>query len=269
MAKKIPYRKIIISLIIPALALFFTSCTGAKKETASVAPIPAELLFPPPPPPEKGEGLWHINWYRPPKKVDPYIIAWEKEKWGEQMAMLIASRRRNVAFNLNPKTEWLKADAILEGLPDYVEIRRPDNLNGETTLFVDKTAIAYTLFDEAGGVVLRGPVSYQNSRISEGIPTPSGTFYLNPGSFVENRPWHKEGIPGGAPSNPLGPFWITIRGGVGMHGTTQLKSGPPSVGSATTTHGCIRTLPEDNYAWWHYLLEVVKSGKKAKVVISF
>ncbi|MBN9653526.1 L,D-transpeptidase family protein [Halobacillus sp. GSS1] len=78
--------------------------------------------------------------------------------------------------------------------------------------------------------------------------TPEGKFSLV--NKVKNRPWYKEGIPGGDPRNPLGARWLGIKvpgdwghtsGNMyGIHGTNA----PSSIGTYASS-GCIRMYNED------------------------
>ncbi|GEN52221.1 L,D-transpeptidase family protein [Halobacillus faecis] len=98
---------------------------------------------------------------------------------------------------------------------------------------------------------------YENGKLQKVFPvatgrtrnmTPEGKFTLV--NKVKNRPWYKEGIPGGDPRNPLGARWLGINvpgdwghtsGNVyGIHGTNQ----PSSIGTYASS-GCIRMYNED------------------------
>ncbi|MBX0358571.1 L,D-transpeptidase family protein [Halobacillus sp. Nhm2S1] len=98
---------------------------------------------------------------------------------------------------------------------------------------------------------------YENGKLQKVFPvatgrtrnmTPEGKFTLV--NKVKNRPWYKEGIPGGDPRNPLGARWLGIKvpgdwghtsGNVyGVHGTNQ----PSSIGTYASS-GCIRMYNED------------------------
>ncbi|WLR46397.1 L,D-transpeptidase family protein [Halobacillus litoralis] len=98
---------------------------------------------------------------------------------------------------------------------------------------------------------------YENGKLQKVFPvatgrtrnlTPEGKFMLV--NKVKNRPWYKEGIPGGDPRNPLGARWLGIKvpgdwghtsGNVyGVHGTNQ----PSSIGTYAS-NGCIRMYNED------------------------
>ena len=70
-------------------------------------------------------------------------------------------------------------------------------------------------------------------------PTPQGQFPVV--NKIKNRPYYKENIPGGAPNNPLGKYWVGLKVGkyngnvYAIHGTNDESS----VGKAVS-HGCIR-----------------------------
>lgn len=72
-------------------------------------------------------------------------------------------------------------------------------------------------------------------------PTPTGKFYIvskekDPIWIPPKSDWAKdqEPIPPG-PGNPLGPYWMNLGGGVGIHSTPD----PSSLGYSVS-HGCIR-----------------------------
>ncbi|RDY69073.1 hypothetical protein DXT76_17415 [Halobacillus trueperi] len=98
---------------------------------------------------------------------------------------------------------------------------------------------------------------YENGKLQKVFPVATGrTRSLTPeGKFslvnkVKNRPWYKEGIPGGDPRNPLGARWLGIKvpgdwghtsGNMyGVHGTNQ----PSSIGTYVSS-GCIRMYNKD------------------------
>lgn len=98
---------------------------------------------------------------------------------------------------------------------------------------------------------------YENGTLQKVFPVATGrTRNLTPeGKFtlvnkVKNRPWYKEGIPGGDPRNPLGARWLGINvpgdwghtsGNMyGVHGTNN----PASIGTYASS-GCIRMHNKD------------------------
>ncbi len=86
-------------------------------------------------------------------------------------------------------------------------------------------------------------------------PTPEGIFPIS--NKIKNRPYYKENIPGGDPSNPLGDRWIGLDVN-GTKGTTYAIHGnnnPSSIGKYISG-GCIRMYDKDA----QYLFEQVKVG---------
>ncbi|MBO9128378.1 L,D-transpeptidase [Bacillus sp. 165] len=86
-------------------------------------------------------------------------------------------------------------------------------------------------------------------------PTPEGIFPIS--NKITNRPYYKENIPGGDPSNPLGDRWIGLDVN-GTKGTTYAIHGnnnPYSIGKYVSS-GCIRMYDEDV----HFLFEQVGVG---------
>jgi len=93
--------------------------------------------------------------------------------------------------------------------------------------------------------------------------TPEGTFEIV--NKIKNRPYYKEHIPGGDPSNPLGDRWmgLDVNGTAGttyaIHGNNNSKS----IGKYVSS-GCIRMYNEDI----HWLFPQIKLGTKAVITNS-
>ncbi|MED4206272.1 Ig-like domain-containing protein [Neobacillus mesonae] len=93
--------------------------------------------------------------------------------------------------------------------------------------------------------------------------TPEGTFYIR--NKVKNRPWYKEGIPGGSPRNPLGKRWMELskqeNGGYpyGIHGNNNESS----IGKHVSG-GCVRMHNWDI----EKLFDQVVIGAKVKITTS-
>lgn len=88
--------------------------------------------------------------------------------------------------------------------------------------------------------------------------TPEGEFKVV--NKVMNPPYYKKNIPGGSPTNPLGPRWLGLSatgGSYGIHG----NSNPNSIGTYASA-GCIR-LKNDDIKW---LYEQVPVGTPVKIV---
>ncbi|UVI33010.1 L,D-transpeptidase family protein [Paenibacillus spongiae] len=93
--------------------------------------------------------------------------------------------------------------------------------------------------------------------------TPEGKFKIV--NKIKNRPYYKEGIPGGDPSNPLGDRWIGLDVN-GTKGTTYAIHGnnnPKSIGKYVSA-GCIR-MHNDSV---HWLFDQVKINSYAVVTSS-
>ena len=76
--------------------------------------------------------------------------------------------------------------------------------------------------------------SYRCATGTSGTPTPQGKFAIF--EKLENRPYYKANIPGGAANNPLGPRWMQFKsGGYAIHGTNT----DSSIGT-NASHGCVR-----------------------------
>ncbi|KAA0548532.1 L,D-transpeptidase family protein [Bacillus sp. BGMRC 2118] len=74
--------------------------------------------------------------------------------------------------------------------------------------------------------------------------TPEGTFQIV--NKIKNRPYYKEGIPGGDPKNPLGDRWLGLNAR-GTYGTTYAIHGnanPASIGTYASS-GCVRMYDEE------------------------
>ncbi|QOY37104.1 L,D-transpeptidase [Anaerobacillus isosaccharinicus] len=74
--------------------------------------------------------------------------------------------------------------------------------------------------------------------------TPEGTFKIV--NKIKNRPYYKDGIPGGDPQNPLGDRWLGLDAR-GTYGTTYAIHGnnnPNSIGKYVSA-GCVRMHNED------------------------
>lgn len=74
--------------------------------------------------------------------------------------------------------------------------------------------------------------------------TPEGSFKIV--NKIKNRPFYKEGIPGGHPNNPLGDRWLGLDA-MGTYGTTYAihgNSNPDSIGKYVSA-GCVRMHNED------------------------
>lgn len=93
--------------------------------------------------------------------------------------------------------------------------------------------------------------------------TPEGTFEIV--NKIKNRPYYKEHIPGGDPSNPLGDRWmgLDVNGTAGttyaIHGNNNSKS----IGKYVSS-GCIRMYNDDI----HWLFPQLKLGTKAVITNS-
>lgn len=77
--------------------------------------------------------------------------------------------------------------------------------------------------------------------------TPEGSFKIV--NKIKNRPYYKEGIPGGDPSNPLGDRWLGLDAR-GTYGTTYAIHGnnnPASIGKYVSA-GCVR-MHNDDVHW--------------------
>lgn len=88
---------------------------------------------------------------------------------------------------------------------------------------------------------------YRNCKLVRSMPcaigkastqTPSGKYRVL--EKIQNRPYYKDHIPGGHPSNPLGKYWLGIGNGYALHGTNN----EGSIGGAVS-HGCIRMYNSD------------------------
>ena len=76
--------------------------------------------------------------------------------------------------------------------------------------------------------------AYRCATGASGTRTPEGKYKIF--EKLENRPYYKLNIPGGAPNNPLGPRWMQFKsGGYAIHGTNTDKS----IGT-NASHGCVR-----------------------------
>ncbi|WP_456277502.1 triple tyrosine motif-containing protein [Bacillus sp. AK128] len=74
--------------------------------------------------------------------------------------------------------------------------------------------------------------------------TPEGIFPIV--NKIKNRPYYKDGIPGGDPSNPLGDRWLGLDAR-GTYGTTYAIHGnnnPSSIGTYASA-GCVRMYDDD------------------------
>jgi hypothetical protein len=74
--------------------------------------------------------------------------------------------------------------------------------------------------------------------------TPEGTFRIV--NKIKNRPYYKDGIPGGHPDNPLGDRWLGLDAR-GTYGTTYAihgNSNPASIGTYASA-GCVRMYDDD------------------------
>jgi len=90
--------------------------------------------------------------------------------------------------------------------------------------------------------------------------TPEGTFTI--ANKIKNRPYYKENIPGGDPSNPLGDRWLGLDVN-GTKGTTYAIHGnndERSIGKYVSA-GCIR-MRNDDIHWLYPLVKV-----RTKVII--
>lgn len=88
---------------------------------------------------------------------------------------------------------------------------------------------------------------YKNCKLIRSMPcaigkastqTPSGKYRIL--EKIQNRPYYKDHIPGGHPSNPLGKYWLGIGNGYALHGTNN----EGSIGGAVS-HGCMRMYNSD------------------------
>ncbi len=76
--------------------------------------------------------------------------------------------------------------------------------------------------------------AYSCATGTSGTPTPQGKYSVF--EKLQNRPYYKQNIPGGAPNNPLGPRWMQFKsGGYAIHGTNAESS----IGT-NASHGCVR-----------------------------
>ena len=93
--------------------------------------------------------------------------------------------------------------------------------------------------------------------------TPEGTFKIV--NKIKNRPYYKEGIPGGDPRNPLGDRWLGLDAR-DTPGTTYAIHGnndPDSIGTYASA-GCIRMHNDDV----HWLFDEVRIGTKVTIATS-
>lgn len=103
---------------------------------------------------------------------------------------------------------------------------------------------------------------FENGKLTKIFPVATGrTKSLTPeGKFpivnkIKNRPYYKEGIPGGDPRNPLGDRWLGLHAR-GTYGTTYAIHGnhnPSSIGKYVSA-GCVRMHNDDI----HWLFDRVK-----------
>lgn len=123
-------------------------------------------------------------------------------------------------------------------LPVVTEVLKPEISDEEIKYIVVVKQGEHTLFLYEGET-LEG--SFPVALVSPEYPTPNGKFYIikkekDPTWYPPKSEWAKdeEPIPPG-PGNPLGPYWMAIGDGIGIHATPDAASLGYSV-----SHGCIR-----------------------------
>lgn len=113
---------------------------------------------------------------------------------------------------------------------------------------------------------------YENGELVKTFPvatgktnslTPEGTFPIV--NKIKNRPYYKEGIPGGSPKNPLGDRWLGLNAR-GTYGTTYAIHGNNNANSIGkyVSAGCVRMHNQDI----HWLFERVKLHTNVVIVNS-
>jgi lipoprotein-anchoring transpeptidase ErfK/SrfK len=117
------------------------------------------------------------------------------------------------------------------------------NLQGEAVLAVSLRRRRLYLYEN--GALVR---SYPVATGGLGARTPRGRFQIgikliDPDWFVPDRPARYGSlagcvVPSGDPRNRLGPRWMTLWGGIGIHGGTSKRK-------ANRTGGCLRMADAD------------------------
>lgn len=129
---------------------------------------------------------------------------------------------------------------------------------GKQLIIINKT-INKLAFFENGKLVKTFPIATGKTKSL----TPEGTFPIV--NKIKNRPYYKEGIPGGSPLNPLGDRWLGLNAR-GTYGTTYAIHGnnnPSSIGKYVSA-GCVRMHNSDI----HWLFDRVKLQTNVMIVSS-
>ncbi|WP_148347750.1 Ig-like domain-containing protein [Bacillus rubiinfantis] len=145
------------------------------------------------------------------------------------------------------------------GLLPQTQMPTAKAASAKQQLIIINKKINKLAFYENGKLIKTYPVATGKTRSL----TPEGTFYIR--AKVKNRPWYKEGIPGGSPRNPLGKRWMELsikeNGGYpyGIHGNNNESS----IGK-WVSGGCVRMHNWDI----EKLFNKVKVGAKVKITRS-
>lgn len=125
-------------------------------------------------------------------------------------------------------------------------------------LIINKTKNELAYF--ADGVLVR---TFPVATGAEPEYTPEGTFPIV--NKIKNRPYYKENIPGGDPSNPLGDRWLGLHVN-GTYGTTYAIHGNSNrnvIGSYVSA-GCVRMYNDDI----HWLFDRIVLNTSVVIVSS-
>jgi lipoprotein-anchoring transpeptidase ErfK/SrfK len=155
----------------------------------------------------------------------------------------IVSLRRAVLAELRAPTETRIVKAGLQRVRPRVTLRNLSSVYG-TYVSISRASTTLRLFKR-----LRLARTYRIAVGTAGYETPSGLRRVlskerNPAWHAPNRPWAGslagQTIPPGDPRNPLKAWFLSLGGGVGIHGTAEEWS----IGTRAS-HGCIRMRVRD------------------------
>ena len=159
--------------------------------------------------------------------------------WGSQIS--VTGKTSNwYRINYNGKVGYVREDYTVATKPEPEPEPESSSSSVDSSSSVGHLIIINsrrnTLRYYVSGKLVR---SYSCATGAGGTPTPQGKFSIF--EKLENRPYYKAGIKGGAPNNPLGPRWMQFKsGGYAIHGTNV----DSSIGN-NVSHGCVRMHNQD------------------------
>ncbi|WP_416151216.1 L,D-transpeptidase family protein [Salipaludibacillus sp. HK11] len=139
--------------------------------------------------------------------------------------------------------------SLLIGLLFWVWLMPHVSASGNQLVIINKSTNNLIFYENDKAIALFNVATGRSQSL-----TPEGEFQIV--NKIKNRPYYKEEIPGGDPSNPLGDRWLGINP-YGTQGNTYAihgNSNPHSIGTYASA-GCVR-MHNEQVQWLFERIEV-------------